>query len=165
MVQRNSNNTNNSNNNGVKSYEQYNLNDINYRILVSGEQTKGKYSIIEGIFPAEQEAEIPMHVRSKENVLIYIIEGKFLFRYQKEDITGNGGSVLKFDKNIPLSYRKVDEKEGKLLFLYSPAGFENFFKDLGKLNISNFKMLSGGDPILLQLLENNYGWRFVFEEN
>lgn len=163
MVIRNSNDTIKSYDNGKKSYKQYNLNGINYRILVSGEQTSGKYSIIEGIFPSGEETEIPMHVRSRENVIVYVIEGKFLFRYDQEDINGHEGVVLKFEKNIPLSYKKVDDNEGKLLLLYTPAGFENFFKDLERLNVSNFKMFSGGDPILLQLLQNNYGWRFVFE--
>ncbi len=163
MDERNSNYSFNSFNNGKKPFEQYNLNGINYRILVSGEQTSGKYSIIEGSFPMGEEVEIPMHVRSRENVRVYVIEGKFQFRYDKKDIIGNEGAFLIFEKNTPLSYKKVDEKDGKLLLIYSPAGFENFFKDLRRLNISNFRMFSDGDPILLQLLENNYGWRFVFE--
>ncbi len=163
MPENKSNDPTNYNDNDVKPYKQYNLNGINYRILVSGEQTSGKYSIIEGSFPMGEEVEIPMHVRSRENVAVYVIEGKFQFRYEKEDIIGNEGAILTFEKNIPLSYKKADERQGKLLLIYSPAGFENFFKDLGRLNISNFKRFSDGDPILLQLLENNYGWRFVFE--
>ena len=72
---------------------------------------------------------------------------------------------MKFEIDLPLCYKKLhDNSEGKLLFLYIPAGFENFFKDLERLNVTNFKMFSDGDPILLQLLENNYGWRFIVDQ-
>lgn len=143
----------------------YTLNGVRYRILVSGDQTQNSYSLIEAIFPSGEESEIPLHIRSRESVVVYVLEGEFVFVYDNVTKKTNQGTILKFDVNLPLYYKKLhDNDEGKLLFLYIPAGFENFFKDLERLNVTNFKMFSDGDPILLQLLENNYGWRFVFDQ-
>ena len=44
-----------------KSIEQYILDGIIYKILVSGNQTENKYSIIEITFPPGEECEIPLH--------------------------------------------------------------------------------------------------------
>ena len=143
----------------------YTLNGVRYRILVSGNQTQNGYSLIEATFPPGEESEIPLHTRSKESVVVYVLKGEFVFVYNQETKKSNQGTILKFEIDLPLSYKKSNNNdEGKLLFLYTPAGFENFFKDLERLNVTNFKMFSDGDPILLQLLENNYGWRFIFDQ-
>lgn len=157
----NSSNSNKIDNNFNKYYT---LNGIRYRILVSGNQTRNSYSLIEANFPSGEESEIPLHIRSSESLVVYILEQEFVFVYNNETKKANQGMVLKFETDLPLRYKKLgDKNEGKLLFLYIPAGFENFFKDLERLNVTNFKMFSDGDPILLQLLENNYGWRFIFD--
>ena len=143
----------------------YILNGVRYRILVSGNQTQNSYSLIEAKFPSGEESEIPLHIRSRESVVVYVLEGEFVFVYNYETKKVNQGTILKFEIDLPLCYKKLyDNSEGKLLFLYIPAGFENFFKDLERLNVTNFKMFSDGDPILLQLLENNYGWRFIVDQ-
>ncbi len=158
----NSSSSNKINNNFDKYYT---LNGIRYRILVSGNQTQNSYSLIEANFPSGEEYEIPLHIRSREAVVVYVLEGEFVFVYNNETKKANQGMVLKFEIDLSLCYKKLnDNNEGKLLFLYIPAGFENFFKDLERLNVTNFKIFSDGDPILLQLLENNYGWRFIFDQ-
>jgi len=48
-----------------------------------------------------------------------------------------------------------------LLILFFPAGFENFFLDLG-LNQSKMKQSREEDQVLLHVLEKKYGGKFVF---
>ena len=43
--------------------------------------------------------------------------------------------VLKLEKNIEHSYKKVGNDKGKLLVLFEPAGFENYFRDLNIYHI------------------------------
>ncbi len=144
-------------------FKQYNIDGINYRVLVPGVHSEGKYSLIEAVFPAGEEQEVPLHRRSKETAIMYVVEGDFLFKYDNHDIHGNVGTALKFEKEIPLSYKKVGKNEGRLLMLFIPSGFEKFFKDVEALDPITIKRFSNGDPILLQLLEKNYGFRFIFE--
>ena len=143
--------------------EQYNLNGIIYKIIVSGSQTENKYSIIEITFPSGEESEIPLHKHGNEALVMHVIEGNFSFRYGKETIEGNKDTVLKFEKDISHSYRKIGKDQGKLLVTYTPAGLENFFRELGTSTIEDFKKSIQFDPVIVHLLESNYNWRFIFD--
>ena len=141
-----------------KPIEQYNLNGIIYKIIVSGSQTENKYSIIEITFPSGEESEIPLHKHGNEALVMHVIEGNFSFRYGKETIEGNKNTVLKFEKEISHSYRKIGKDQGKLLVTYTPAGLENFFRELGTSTIEDFKKSIQFDPVIVHLLESNYNW-------
>ena len=86
-------------------------------------------------FPTEKE--IPLHKHTKETIIIYIIEGDFLIRYGKENINGIPGKVLRLEKNIEHSYKKIVNNKGKILVLFEPAGFENYFRDLNSVSSSS----------------------------
>jgi hypothetical protein len=60
-----------------KIYQIYKVDEIIYKIILNGKQSDGKYSLIEMEFPTEKEKEIPLHKQSKEDVIIYVIEGVF----------------------------------------------------------------------------------------
>ena len=89
------------------------------------------------------------------------MEGNFSFRYGDEKIDGIQGTVLKFEKDIPHSYKKTGKTSGRLLILFIPAGFENFFLDLG-LDQNKMKQSGNEDQVLLHVLEKKYGGKFVF---
>jgi quercetin dioxygenase-like cupin family protein len=146
-----------------KLNERYDLNGIIHKILVDGNQTDSKYSIVEITFPQGEESEIPLHKHGNEALIMHVIEGNFLFRYGKETLKGNEGTVLKFEKDIVHSYRKTGGDQGKLLVTYTPAGFENFFRELGKSKMEDFKKSIEFDPVIVHLLESNYDWRFIFD--
>ena len=146
-----------------KPIEQYTLNGIIYKIIASGNQTENKYSIIEITFPSGEESEIPLHKHGNESLVMHVIEGNFSFRYGKETIEGNEDTVLRFEKGISHSYRKIGKDQGKLLVTYTPAGLENFFRELGISTMEDAKKSIQLDPIIVHLLESNYNWRFVFE--
>jgi quercetin dioxygenase-like cupin family protein len=154
----------NNHNNPSKFSQKYNLDEIIYTIILNGKESNGKYSLIQITFPYEKEKEVPLHKHSLEDVIIYVIEGSFIIRYGNENIKSIPGMVLKLEKNIEHSYKKIGPDKGKLLVLFTPAGFENYFRDLnssspvikGDLNILG----KNDDRIRLHLLEKTYGWTF-----
>ena len=142
-----------------------NLNGIIFKTIISGEKTGYEYSILEILFPeGDLENEIPLHIQSKEIVIVYVIKGNFKIIYGQQDIEAKKGIVLKLEKDIARSFKRIGNQEGELLVMYSPAGFENFFKDISSMNIEDFKHHGIDDPILIQLLEKNYGARVLFGE-
>ena len=94
MNANNSNHLSHSSNENDKSFQQYNLDSIDFKIVLSGDKTCGKYSLLEVQFLAEKEYEIPLHLHSRETLIIYILEGNFSFRYGNEKIDGNQRTVL-----------------------------------------------------------------------
>ena len=142
----------------ISSFQQYNLEGIDFKIILSGDTTGGKYSLLEIQFSAEKENEIPLHLHSRETLIIYILEGTFSFRYGNEKIDRNQGTVLKFEKDIPHSYKKTGKTLGRLLILFVPAGFENFFLDLG-LNQSKMKQSGEEDPGVITCVRKKIWWK------
>ena len=155
-------NSNSSN----KVYQKYKVDEIIYKIIINGKDSDGKYSLIEMEFPSEKEKEIPLHKHTKEDVIIYVIEGVFLIKSANENINAIPGTVIRLEKNKEYSYKKVGNNKGKLLVLFEPAGFENYFGDLNSLSLSSLDSSIGNDlhifdkdddRIRLHFLEKTYG--------
>ena len=155
----------NSNN---KIYSKYKVDEISYKIILNGKDSDGKYYLIEIEFPSVKEKETPLHKHTKEDVIIYVIEGTFLIKSSNENINAIPGMVLKLEKNKDHSYKKVGNDKGKLLVMYEPSGFENYFRDLSSLQSSSDSPIyndlqifdKDDDRIRLHLLEKTYGWTF-----
>ncbi|MGN6707885.1 MAG: hypothetical protein ACTHKF_00860, partial [Candidatus Nitrosocosmicus sp.] len=71
-----------------KNFQKFIIDGIEYKIFLLGEDTQEKYSLVEMLFPTEEEKEIPLHRHSKETVIISIIEGTFQFKYGEQNIEG-----------------------------------------------------------------------------
>ncbi len=162
MNANNSNNSSGSRNDQGKTYQIFNMDLLDFEIVLSGEQTGGKYSLLEIQLLGEEDLEVPMHSHSKEKLIVYVMEGKFLFKQGKEIIDAEKEKILILEKDIPHSYRKIGKEKGTLLIMFIPGGFENFLTDLGLTNRKQQKS-SNEDQVLLHLLEKKYGGQFVFE--
>ena len=148
------NNSSGSLNDQEKTYQTFNMDLLDFRIVLSGEQTGGKYSLLEIHFSGDEDLEVPLHSHSKERLVVYVIEGKFLFKQGKDIIHAEKEKIVILEKDIPHSYRKIGKDKGILLIMFIPSGFENFFADLG---LTNRKKQKTGkeDQILLHMLEKN----------
>ena len=167
------------NKNNIRRVEQIDLFGIDIKILVTGDMTDNKYSLTELSFPEGYEKEVALHKHSKEDVTVCVMEGNFVFRYGNKELKkgfGQDDNPFRLEKNIAHSYKKIGDGKGVLLMLFRPAGFENFFRDLGRSSdsmsiteekedenkLQNGKM-EDDDRVLLHVLEKKYGGRFVFE--
>jgi mannose-6-phosphate isomerase-like protein (cupin superfamily) len=90
-------------------------------IKATGKETGGRYALVEVIEPAG--AEGPLHVHHREDEGFWILEGELTFRIGDTTTKAGPGSFLFGPKGVPHTYR-VDSGPAKLLFILSPAGFE-----------------------------------------
>jgi quercetin dioxygenase-like cupin family protein len=111
------------------------LGDV-YSFHIIGAETDGKYAVLEITSPSGSCP--PLHSHSKETEGFYVIDGEFSFQYG-DDSSNNKiavakpGTFLHLKKNIPHTYKNVGNSTGRLLFKILPAGFENFFAEVGVL--------------------------------
>ena len=151
-----------------KIYQKYQIDELTYTIILNGDRSDGKYSLIEIEFLSDREKEIPLHKHTKEDIIIYVIEGDFLIQKGNETINTKPGMSMKLERNIEHSYKKIGNNRGKLLVIFEPAGFENYFGDLNSLHSSSDSFIDNDlhvfdkddDRIRLHLLEKTYGWAF-----
>jgi hypothetical protein len=61
----------------------------------------------------------------------YVLEGEFSFQYNEMVINATTGSFMNIQKGVVHTYKKTSKSTGRLLVTVIPAGFENFFEELG----------------------------------
>lgn len=92
-------------------------------VLVSGEQTGGRFAIIEA--RERHGAESPRHIHSREDEFIYILDGCLKVHCDGEAFVVRAGSLLSLPRGSEHVFI-VESLEARLLVLLSPAGLEDY---------------------------------------
>jgi quercetin dioxygenase-like cupin family protein len=92
-------------------------------IKATGKETGGHYTLVEVLEPEGEEA--PLHVHHREDEAFWVLEGALTFEVGEETIKASPGSFVLGPKDIPHRYT-VDSGPARILFVLSPAGFEDF---------------------------------------
>jgi mannose-6-phosphate isomerase-like protein (cupin superfamily) len=90
-------------------------------IKATGNETDGRYSLVEVVDP--EGAEGPLHVHHREDEGFWVLEGELTFRIGDRTLKASPGSFVFGPRGVPHTYR-VDVGPARLLFILSPAGFE-----------------------------------------
>ena len=93
-----------------------------------GSDTVGAYSLLEITAPAGGGP--PLHIHTKEDEAVYIIEGEITYQIGDRSIKANAGAFVLMRKGIPHTFRV--ETAAKALVILSPPGFENYFIEGGR---------------------------------
>src|SRR5918997_3750609 len=91
-------------------------------VKATGKETDGRYTLIEVLEP---EGEQPFHVHHREDEGFWVLEGELTVEVGEETINDAPGAFVFGPKDIPHRYT-VESGPARMLFLLSPAGFEEF---------------------------------------
>jgi quercetin dioxygenase-like cupin family protein len=99
-----------------------------YTILLTGEDTAGRYCLIDMHIPPGGGP--PPHRHDFEETFV-LLEGELeaTFRGVKQIV--RGGETIHIPANAPHQFRNVSDKPARALCTCAPAGQENFFKEVG----------------------------------
>src|ERR1700731_2875511 len=99
-----------------------------YTILVSGEQTGGRYCLIDMLVPAGGGP--PPHRHDFEEMFT-ILGGEIDLPSRGEAGRASPGSTGNAPANAPHSFKNMSDKPARLLCMCTPAGQEEFFMAVG----------------------------------
>ncbi len=99
-----------------------------YTILVSGEDTAGRYSLIDMYVPPGGGP--PAHRHDCEESFT-VLEGEIEATFRGELVTVRTGQVIQIPANAPHQFRNNSAQPARLLCICSPAGQEGMFRELG----------------------------------
>jgi quercetin dioxygenase-like cupin family protein len=99
-----------------------------YTILVSGEDTAGRYCLIDMLVPPGGGP--PPHRHDFEEMFT-ILEGEIEVGFRGEHSIARAGETVNIPANAPHSFRNASKKPARLLCMCSPAGQEKFFMAVG----------------------------------
>ena len=98
-------------------------------IKATAEQTGGQYTLVEILAPEGFAS--PLHVHHGEDEGFYILEGEMTFYVGDRTMKARPGSFLFGPEEVPHAF-KVDSGPARLLFVLSPAGFEDLVREIGE---------------------------------
>lgn len=99
-----------------------------YTVLVSGEQTAGRYTLIDMLIPPGGGP--PPHRHDFEEMFT-ILEGEIELTFRGETTTARSGETVNIPANASHQFQNKSGGTVRLLCLCAPAGQEEFFREVG----------------------------------
>lgn len=99
-----------------------------YTILVSGDQTAGRYCLIDMLIPPGGG---PAPHRHDFEEMFTILEGEIEFTFRSEKAVARAGETVNVPANAPHFFTNATHRTVRLLCMCSPAGQEEFFAEVG----------------------------------
>ena len=99
-----------------------------YTVLVSGADTAGRYTLIDMHVPPGGGP--PPHRHDFEEMFT-VLEGEIELTFRGVSAVAAAGDTVNVPANAPHVFRNVSERPARLLCLCSPAGQDEFFKEVG----------------------------------
>lgn len=99
-----------------------------YGMLVTGEQTDGRYCLIDMYIP--DGGGPPPHRHDFEEMFT-ILDGEIEFTFRGEKHTVRAGSTINIPANAPHNFRNVSGASARMLCMCTPAGQDEYFVRIG----------------------------------
>lgn len=117
---------------GAGEGEMVHLNRLGVRFLIEGEQTGGRFSLVEYLLPPRALG-APPHTHANEEEYSVVLEGRAGLQLGDELLEAGPGELVVKPRGIEHAFWNAGEEPARLLELISPAGFENYFRELAPL--------------------------------
>jgi len=99
-------------------------------IIADSRMTGGAYSVFEDlVFPGQG---MRLHVHSREDETLYVLEGELQVVLGDQTYSAKVGDFAHMARGTPHRFQNVGDKPARMVLSYSPAGFEQFFLDVGR---------------------------------
>lgn len=100
-----------------------------YVIRASGAQTGGALCVVEArVSPGGGP---PPHVHSREDESFYVLDGEITFATAAGAVRAGPGAFLHMPRGVPHVFRNETDRDARMLFWCTPAGFERLVEAVG----------------------------------
>jgi mannose-6-phosphate isomerase-like protein (cupin superfamily) len=97
-------------------------------ILLSGSETGGTLAVWEAV--QKPGSEPPLHVHHDTDETFFVMEGAMRFMVGDQIVDATAGSVVFAPRGVPHAF-KIKSPQARAITLCTPAGFEEFFREMG----------------------------------
>ncbi|GAA3765024.1 cupin domain-containing protein [Salinactinospora qingdaonensis] len=100
-----------------------------YTLKVGTQDTDGTIGVMEAEVPAGSGP--PLHIHQNEDEMFYVLEGTLEIVDVDRTFLAEAGSFLFLPRGSAHRFTNVSDKPARMLMLFSPSGFEDFFLEVG----------------------------------
>jgi mannose-6-phosphate isomerase-like protein (cupin superfamily) len=133
------------------------LGSIGVRFMIDGVETDQGFALVEHPMSPRALA-APLHLHTREDEFSYVLEGRMGAQLGDEIVQAGAGDLVFKPRDQWHTFWNAGDEPCRILEIISPAGFENFFKELdalgGAINV---------DPDRLKDLAARYGLYFQLD--
>ncbi len=101
-----------------------------YTFKARGADTGGAVGVFEGLIYPQNGP--PPHIHLREDESFWVLDGDFEFLKGDQSVRLSAGGFFHVPKNNLHTFKNVGGAPGRLLILLTPAGFEEFFFEIGE---------------------------------
>jgi quercetin dioxygenase-like cupin family protein len=108
------------------------LRALGVRFMIDGQTTGGAFSLVEHPLPPRSLGS-PLHTHFNEDEYSYVLEGRVGVQLGDEVLEAGPGDLVFKPRGLVHAFWNAGDEPARLLELISPAGFENYFRELAPL--------------------------------
>lgn len=97
-------------------------------VKARAEDTGGALGLVDASF--YQGFGPPLHVHSREDEALYVLEGQIRFRQGEDEFVAGPGTLVWGPRGVPHAF-KVESESARALVIVTPGGFERMFEEGG----------------------------------
>jgi len=101
-----------------------------YTIKCDGNDTSGAFALVEAVVPPGNGP--PPHIHSREDEAFYVLEGELQFHVEDRSFTATTGAWVTLARHSLHFFKNIGPKPARMLIMVTPAGLENFFREVGR---------------------------------
>jgi quercetin dioxygenase-like cupin family protein len=105
---------------------------LGVRFMIDGDATGGAFSLVEHPLPPRALGS-PVHTHRNEDEYSYVLEGRVGVQLGEEVIEAGPGDLVFKPRGVAHAFWNAGDEPARLLEIISPAGFENYFRELAPL--------------------------------
>ena len=94
-------------------------------VHVSGDETEGRYSLLENHVPAGDMP--PLHVHHEEDEVFHVLDGQVTLFLPGSEVSLGAGETFRAAQGVPHTYR-VESQSARWLVFCEPARFDGFVR-------------------------------------
>jgi quercetin dioxygenase-like cupin family protein len=98
-------------------------------LKATGDQTEGRFAMMELLAPKGFAS--PLHIHRREDEFFLVLSGEVRVKHGEAVIEAVAGSLIHGPRDVVHGFH-VDSAEARLLLVFGPAGVEGFFREGGK---------------------------------
>ncbi|MFD0772756.1 cupin domain-containing protein [Streptomonospora algeriensis] len=101
-----------------------------YTLKAGTKDTHGALGVMEAEIPPGSGP--PLHVHQNEDEMFYLLEGTLELTDVDRTFTARAGSFILLPRGSAHRFVNVGETPARMLMLFTPSGFEDFFLEVGR---------------------------------
>jgi quercetin dioxygenase-like cupin family protein len=114
------------------------------KFMARGEETGGALAALD--VTVSPDAGPPLHVHTREDEFVYVIEGEFRWKLGDEIRHAPAGSFVFIPRGLAHCFQNIGAQPARQLVMFSPSGMEGFFDRLSgstELDLEAFRTAAG----------------------